>query len=87
MREYFLTEAQRKRLVDLLLEDVEDYGLKEVAKYTGRSTKYISSIINETRVDIDKFSVTRICHCLAINPNYVYSGVNPIYQNDKRVIK
>ncbi len=87
MRESFLNEAQRKRLVDLVSEDVEDYGLREVAKYTGRSPKYISSIINESGIDMDKFSATRICHCLAINTNYVYSGEKPIYKNDKRVKK
>ena len=79
MRSSFLDGVQRGRLVDLLEESVEDYGIKDITRYTGRSGRYISGIIDETVTQISHFTATRICRALAINPLYVYMGEKPIY--------
>ena len=67
MRSSFLDGVQRGRLVDLLEESVEDYGIKDITRYTGRSGRYISGIIDETVTQISHFTATRICRALARN--------------------
>ena len=82
---------QTERYVSLLEEQIETYGLKEVwrfLKYPSPSTLGDSgALLNHIMYNdftISNFNVIDVCECLAINPNYVFTGKGPIYVNEKR---
>ena len=84
----FLDEGQAQRLVDLLEQYVDDYGVREVARFVkhpmyplSEHISCLSSITEGNLIPIDSINARYICSCLAINPGYVFNGKLPVLSN------
>ena len=86
-----LNPSQRERLIEIIEDCVEDYGLEQVAGFIKLrnfsiplAIKYLSTIIegdDRAMMTLNKSSAGYLCECLAVNPAYVFEGKKPAYTN------
>ena len=88
MNHLFLDGKQRERLVSLLEEHVDEHGIAGVSRFIKPpksslrdAREYLSSILNEDGIIIDRPLAWYICQCLAINPDHIFRGSKPVYTN------
>ena len=75
-----LNQEQKRRLVSVLNECLDNNSVRSMAKRLNLSVGYISQISNN-KIEIIEREALVICQGLGINPYYILEESMPKYQN------